>query len=185
MPANVRLRHAVAAPAILVGLLVGMTLATPARADVSEPPSYRVAKTVVLKAKPPKYVLPVEGGYRLTGRFGDVSGYWASVHTGLDFAAAYGTPIHAIAGGTVTFVGYDGSYGTKTVIRMANGTDLWFAHQSSTAVTVGQTVVPGQVIGYIGMTGNTTGPHVHVEVRPGGGDPVDPYAALIRWGLHP
>ena len=130
--------------------------------------------------------LPVEAGvYHLTSRFGECSGLWSHCHTGLDFAAPSGTPIHAIAGGVVTSVGYDGSYGNKTVVTLEDGTELWYCHQTAYAVSPGENVTAGQVIGSVGSTGNTTGPHVHVEVRPGAGDPVDPYAAMIAHGLHP
>lgn len=130
--------------------------------------------------------LPVEAGvYHLTSRFGECSGLWSHCHTGLDFAAPSGTPIHAIAGGVVTSVGYDGSYGNKTVITLEDGTELWYCHQTAYAVSPGENVTAGQVIGSVGSTGNTTGPHVHIEVRPGAGDPVDPYAAMIAHGLHP
>ncbi|MFT4083866.1 MAG: M23 family metallopeptidase, partial [Nocardioides sp.] len=133
-----------------------------------------------------KWVLPIEAGvYHLTARFGDVSGLWASVHTGLDFAAPYGTPIHAVASGTVTSVGYDGSYGNKTVVTLADGTEIWYCHQSQFAVSVGDTVTSDEVIGYVGATGNVTGPHVHIEVRPGGGDPVDPDPAFKEHGVNP
>jgi murein DD-endopeptidase MepM/ murein hydrolase activator NlpD len=130
--------------------------------------------------------LPVEAGvYHLTSRFGECSGLWSHCHTGLDFAAPSGTPIHAIAGGVVTSVGYDGSYGNKTVVTLEDGTELWYCHQTSFAVTTGDNVTAGQVIGLVGSTGNVTGPHVHIEVRPGAGDPVDPYAAMLAHGLHP
>ena len=131
-----------------------------------------------------QWVLPVEG-YHLTATFGQYSGLWAHFHTGLDFAAPSGTPIHAIANGVVTSVGYDGSYGNKTVITLDDGTELWFCHQTSYTVSAGQEVRAGELIGYIGSTGNVTGPHLHLEVRPGGGDPVDPYAALVVHGLQP
>ena len=85
----------------------------------------------------------------------------------------------SVANGVVTEVEYDGSYGNKTVVLLDDGTELWYCHQSSFAVGVGETVVGGQTIGYVGSTGNTTGPHLHLEVRPGAGDPVDPYAALV------
>jgi murein DD-endopeptidase MepM/ murein hydrolase activator NlpD len=130
-----------------------------------------------------QWVLPVDG-YHLTARFGDW-GLWASYHTGLDFAAAYGSPIKAMAGGEVTEVGYDGSYGNKVVITLDDGTELWFCHMSQTAATSGEEVRAGDLIGYLGDTGNTTGPHLHVEVRPGGGDPVDPYEAMVVHGLQP
>ncbi len=117
--------------------------------------------------------------FRLSSRFGECSALWARCHTGLDMAAPTGTPIHAIANGVVTEVGYDGSYGNKTVVQLEDGTELWYCHQSSFGVNVGETVVGGQTIGYVGSTGNTTGPHLHLEVHPGAGDPVDPYAALL------
>jgi hypothetical protein len=130
-----------------------------------------------------QWVLPVDD-YNLTAEFGDW-GLWASYHTGLDFSADYGAPIKAMANGVITEVGYDGSYGNKVVITLDDGTELWFCHMSEYAATSGQEVRAGEVIGYIGNTGNTTGPHLHVEVRPGAGDPVDPYAAMLVHGLNP
>jgi murein DD-endopeptidase MepM/ murein hydrolase activator NlpD len=130
-----------------------------------------------------QWALPMEG-YHLTAEFGDY-GLWASYHTGLDFAAPSGTPIHAIANGVVTSVGYDGAYGNKTVVTLDDGTELWFCHQTSFAVNEGDVVRAGQLLGYVGSTGNVTGPHLHLEVRPGGGDPVDPYEALRVHGLTP
>jgi murein DD-endopeptidase MepM/ murein hydrolase activator NlpD len=131
-----------------------------------------------------QWVLPVQS-YRLTATFGQFSGLWATSHTGLDFAAPEGTPIMAIANGVVTSTGYDGSYGNKTVLTLEDGTELWFCHQSAISVSSGQPVRAGQVIGAIGSTGNVTGPHLHLEVRPGAGDPVDPYEALRVHGLQP
>src|SRR5688500_3859625 len=71
-----------------------------------------------------QWVLPLDG-YDLTAEFGDW-GLWASYHTGLDFSAAYGAPIKAMANGEITEVGYDGSYGNKVVITLDDGTELWF-----------------------------------------------------------
>lgn len=141
------------------------------------------AEKVAAKLELNQWVLPVDG-YHLTARFGDY-GLWSSYHTGLDFAAPTGTPIHAVANGVVTSVGYDGSYGNKTVITLEDGTELWFCHQTSTVVSAGDTVTAGELIGYIGSTGHVTGPHLHLEVRPGGGDPVDPFAALVQHGVTP
>lgn len=124
-------------------------------------------------------------GYHLTGRFGMVSGLWASFHTGLDFAAPTGTPIYAVANGVITSTGWGGAYGNKTVETLEDGTEIWYAHQSAFEVQPGQHVTGGQLIGRIGSTGNTTGPHVHIEVRPGGGNPVDPYPAFLQHGVHP
>ncbi len=131
-----------------------------------------------------QWVLPT-AGYRLTATFGQFSGLWATSHTGLDFAAPEGTPLVAATNATVTSVGYDGSYGNKTVLTLEDGTELWYCHQSATSVSTGEQVRAGEVIGAIGSTGNVTGPHLHLEVRPGGGDPVDPYDALSVHGLQP
>lgn len=132
-----------------------------------------------------QWVLPVVG-YRLTARFGQGGGYWSSGrHTGLDFAGPSGTPIAAVAGGVVTSAGYEGAYGNRTIITLADGTEIWYCHQSSIQVSVGQQIAPGDPIGHTGSTGNVTGPHLHLEVHPGGGDPVDPYSQLVAHGVTP
>ena len=128
--------------------------------------------------------LPTQG-YHLTARFGMAGGLWSSNHTGLDFAAPTGTPIFAVANGVITETGWAGAYGNRTVETLADGTEIWYAHQSAIGVKQGQAVISGQEIGKIGATGNVTGPHVHLEVRPGGGDPVDPYQALVFHGVTP
>lgn len=132
------------------------------------------------------WVTPITpGGYVLTGRFGQYSGLWSTFHTGLDFACANGTPIHAIMNGTITSVGWGGAYGNLTQETLADGTVVYYAHQSAFGVSVGEKVTRDQVIGYVGATGNVTGPHVHLEIRPGGGDPVDPDEALKLHGVNP
>jgi murein DD-endopeptidase MepM/ murein hydrolase activator NlpD len=128
--------------------------------------------------------LPVSG-YHLTSRFGQCSSLWSHCHTGLDFAAAAGTPIKAVATGTVTEVGSAGAYGNRTIITLEDGTEMWYCHQTSYVVQTGQKVAAGTLIGSVGSTGNTTGPHLHLEVRPGAGDPVDPDQALVAHGLKP
>jgi hypothetical protein len=133
-----------------------------------------------------QWVLPVQAGvYQLTARFGEYSALWSHFHTGLDFAAPTGTPIMAVAGGTITEVGYSGAFGNRTIETLPDGTELWYCHQNTFGTSVGATVRPGEVIGYVGSTGNVTGPHLHLEVHPGGGDAVDPYAALVAHGLNP
>jgi murein DD-endopeptidase MepM/ murein hydrolase activator NlpD len=130
--------------------------------------------------------LPVASGvYHLTSRFGECSFLWANCHTGLDFAAPSGTPIESVANGVVTEAGYAGSYGNRTIVTLEDGTELWYCHQTSIAVSVGDTVRGGQLIGYVGSTGNVTGPHLHLEVHPGAGDAVDPFAALVVHGITP
>ena len=127
------------------------------------------------------WVYPLEPVF-LTARFGQY-GLWSSYHTGLDFNGDTGDQIHAIANGVVTFAGYDGSYGNKTVVTLEDGTELWFCHQTTQYVSVGDKVLRGDIIGTVGSTGHVTGSHLHVEVRPGGGDPVDPYTAMQQHGL--
>ncbi len=130
--------------------------------------------------------LPIpKGVYHLTARFGQCSGLWSHCHTGLDFAAPEGTQIHAVANGVITGTGWAGAYGNRTEMRLEDGTVLWYCHQSAIQVKPGDVVAGGQVIGLVGSTGNTTGPHLHLEVRPGGGDPVDPYEALEVRGVTP
>ena len=146
--------------------------------------SQRVVRGVKLHAKPPPWVLPVEG-YHLTGRFGASSGLWSSTHTGLDFAADEGAEIRSIGPGVVVSTAYDGAFGNKTVVKLDDGTVLWYCHQSEVAVERGQRLTPGDLVGYVGSTGNVTGPHLHLEVHPGGGDPIDPDAWLSEHGLHP
>lgn len=123
--------------------------------------------------------------YRLTATFGQSSGLWSSTHTGLDFAAPTGTPVMAVTNGTVTSAEYAGAYGNQIIITSEDGEELWYCHLNEYAASVGDTVRAGDVIGYVGSTGNSTGPHMHLEVRPGAGDPVDPYAALVEHGLQP
>jgi murein DD-endopeptidase MepM/ murein hydrolase activator NlpD len=181
------LRRPALTRATVIGLLAVSAVGFPgasAPAAADPLPAYRVAPGAVLHPRPPLFVLPV-AHYRLTGRFGDRSGLWSTVHTGLDFAAPSGTPIRSVAAGTVLSTGYDGRYGEKTVIRLADGTELWFCHQSRIDVRVGEQVGRGRVVGAIGSTGNVTGPHLHLEVHPGGGDPVDPFAWLRSRGLRP
>jgi len=98
-------------------------------------------------------------------------------HTGVDIAAPMGTPIRACKAGKVVIASWQGGYGNAVVLDHGGGMGTLYGHQSSMAVSVGQTVASGQVIGYVGSTGNSTGPHLHFEVRLGG-TPVDPVPYL-------
>jgi len=102
---------------------------------------------------------------------------WGSLHPGIDIGAAMGTPIHAAASGRVIVASYSGGYGNLIVIDHGNGLATAYAHQSSMAATEGQQVSQGEVIGYVGSTGFSTGPHLHFEVRVSG-SPVDPLGYL-------
>ena len=111
---------------------------------------------------------------------------WSSgFHTGLDFAAPTGTPLKAVHGGTVKEAGWSGSYGYRTILQLDDGTEVWYCHQSSIGVGVGQRVTTGQVIGRVGATGNVTGAHLHLEIHQGGGSASDPLSWLMSKGLNP
>lgn len=133
-----------------------------------------------------QYALPTSS-YTLTSTFGQAGAYWASgQHTGLDFAAPSGTLIKAVHTGTITSAGWDGSYGYKTVLTLDDGTEIWYAHQSSISVSVGQKVTTGEVIGRVGSTGNSTGAHLHLEVHTSGSaSGIDPLTWLRSKGLNP
>ncbi|QLE76112.1 M23 family metallopeptidase [Streptomyces rectiverticillatus] len=129
------------------------------------------------------FKLPL-ASYTLTAGFGQAGNMWSANHTGEDFAAPTGTPVRAVGGGKIVQAGWAGAYGYRIVLRLDDGTELWFCHLSSMVVTSGK-VAPGQVIGRVGATGNVTGPHLHLEVRPGGGAPIDPLGWLRNRGLQP
>ncbi|MFD7404548.1 M23 family metallopeptidase [Streptomyces sp. NPDC059866] len=133
-----------------------------------------------------QYALPTSS-YTITSSFGQAGALWSSgYHTGLDFAAPTGTPLKAVHSGTITEAGWNGSYGYKTVLTLDDGTEVWYAHQSSINVSVGQKVTTGEVIGRVGATGNVTGAHLHLEVHPdGAGSGIDPLAWLQSKGLNP
>ncbi|AEN13717.1 MULTISPECIES: M23 family metallopeptidase [unclassified Streptomyces] len=111
---------------------------------------------------------------------------WSSgYHTGSDFQAASGTSVRAIGAGTVVSAGWSGSYGNEIVIQHSDGMYSQYAHLSSLGVSAGQTVTGGEQIGLSGSTGNSTGPHLHFEVRtgPSYGSDVDPIAYLRSHGV--
>lgn len=111
-------------------------------------------------------IRPISG--TITSRFGASSNIRSSAHTGLDISAPTGTAIKAAASGTVTFAGWKGSYGYMIVISHGNGVQTYYAHCSKLYASVGQTVSQGETIAAVGSTGNSTGPHLHLEVRVNG-----------------
>ncbi|WP_309049852.1 LysM peptidoglycan-binding domain-containing M23 family metallopeptidase [Streptomyces sp.] len=130
------------------------------------------------------WVAPVAGGvstpYRASGSMWS-SGY----HTGADFIASSGTTVRAVGAGTVVSAGWSGAYGNEVVIQHADGNYSQYAHLSSLAVSAGQSVSGGQQIGLSGSTGNSTGPHLHFEIRtsPSYGSDIDPLAYLRQHGV--
>ncbi|MGI5481876.1 M23 family metallopeptidase [Streptomyces lavendofoliae] len=128
------------------------------------------------------WVAPVEG-YALSAGFHRAGAHWAHRHTGQDFAVAVGTPVRSVGAGRVHSVSCGGAFGIQVVVRHAGGWFSQYAHLAAPGVVTGQPVVAGQVIGRSGNTGNSTGPHLHFEVRltPYMGSAVDP----VRWlGEH-
>ena len=123
-------------------------------------------------------------GWPVSGEITSPYGYrvhpiWGTTiyHSGIDIGVDEGTPVHAADGGVVVWSGWMGGYGYAVVIDHGNGLSTLYGHNSELAVDEGQSVAKGQVISYAGSTGNSTGPHVHFEVRVNG-DPVDPMGYL-------
>ena len=137
-------------------------------AQASPPPSGTSAPAASSRG----LIWPVNGP--ITSPFGM---RWGKLHPGIDIGAPMGTPIKAAASGRVILAAYSGGYGNLVVIDHGNGLATAYAHQSRIAVSVGQQVGQGQVIGYVGSTGYSTGPHLHFEVRVNG-TPVDPMGYL-------
>ena len=107
---------------------------------------------------------------------------FSRMHNGIDFGASWGTPIHAAADGQVTKAGWAGGYGRQVRITHGEGMATSYSHMSRMVVEPGTFVRQGQLIGYVGSSGLSTGPHLHYEVLRGG-TPVDPMT--VRFAAHP
>jgi murein DD-endopeptidase MepM/ murein hydrolase activator NlpD len=131
------------------------------------------------------FVSPVDAPtgtpYRKAG-----SAWSKGYHTGVDFAVPTGTTVKAVSAGQVVSSGWAGSFGYQVVIRHSDGRYTQYAHLSAISVKSGQSVGAGQRIGRSGSTGNSTGPHLHFEVRtgPGFGSDIDPVAYLRAGGVR-
>ncbi|CAM5625822.1 M23 family metallopeptidase [Streptomyces narbonensis] len=154
-------------------------------------------KAVAVKATPvkaakkatPSWVKPV-ASYTLTASYNQGGAMWAHKHSGQDFAVPVGTPVKAAGTGTVVKAGPNGggdgpAYGNAIVVKHANGTYSQYAHLSKIKVNVGQKVAAGQQIALSGNTGNSSGPHLHFEIRttPNYGSAVNPAAFLRTHGV--
>lgn len=127
-------------------------------------------------------VRPVSGG-SLSARFGQRGSNWSSgYHTGLDFVVPTGTAAHAVTSGIITDAGPAGRYGNRVILTGSDGTQFYYAHLSRISVSRGTRVLAGHQIGLTGETGNTTGPHLHFEVRRAG-VPTDPAKWLAAHGV--
>ena len=99
---------------------------------------------------------------------------WGRLHAGEDFAVDVGTPLASMSSGTVVFAGPESGFGNLVQVRYWDGTISYYGHMSRVSVNVGERVEPGQVVGLSGNTGHSTGPHLHLEIHPNGGQAVDP-----------
>lgn len=121
-------------------------------------------------------------GYTLTSGYGY---RWGRMHPAQDLAAASGTPVRAMSTGTVISAGWSNvGYGYTVEIRYWDGTESLFAHNSRLLVSVGESVDPGEKVAYSGSTGNSTGPHLHLEIRPDGSGATPPRSWLADRGVY-
>ncbi len=132
-----------------------------------------VARDRLLAAIPS--INPVGGG--IASGFGWRVDPWPEFHQGVDLEADYGTPVHASADGVVVATGWEGGFGNKVDIDHGNGYHTWYAHLSRFAVEPGEHVRRGDVIAYVGATGDATGPHLHYQVMRAG-EPINPVPYL-------
>ncbi|MDQ8704283.1 peptidoglycan DD-metalloendopeptidase family protein [Streptomyces sp. LHD-70] len=142
----------------------------------------KAAEAARKEAMRPKFALPVKQ-HGLSAFYGQSGINWMSTHSGIDFPVSYGTPVLAAADGTVR-TQWNPAYGNMAIVTTADGTELWYCHLSSTKIRSGS-VKAGDTIAYSGNSGNSTGPHLHFEVRPGGGSAIDPLPWLRSHGLDP
>ncbi|MDF3303018.1 M23 family metallopeptidase [Streptomyces tropicalis] len=147
------------------------------------------APAAVTKASAATWVDPVKK-YTLTASFDQNGSHWMHKHSGQDFAVPIGTNVMAAHGGTVVKAGPNGAgdgpaYGNAIVIKHGNGTYSQYAHLSRIDVRIGQVVATGQHIARSGNTGNTTGPHLHFEIRktPNYGSAINPVVFLRTHGV--
>ncbi|MER6161992.1 M23 family metallopeptidase [Streptomyces sp. NPDC001868] len=139
--------------------------------------------------KAASWISPVKG-YKLSASFAQAGNMWSAKHSGQDFAVKSGTAVVATHGGTVVKAGGNGAgdgpaYGNAVVIKHGNGTFSQYAHLSKVGVKIGQVVKTGQRIAFSGNTGNSSGPHLHFEIRTTAnyGSAVDPVAFLRTKGI--
>lgn len=122
--------------------------------------------------------LPTEN-YRLSARYNQRGRMWSSGrHTGLDFSTSRGTAVRSVASGKVVKSGWAGPYGKLVIVRHFDGKSTYYAHLAGIKVKRGQKVAAGQRLGAVGSTGNSTGPHLHFEVRSKRGQHMNPQAHL-------
>ncbi|HOF63357.1 MAG TPA: M23 family metallopeptidase [Dermatophilaceae bacterium] len=133
---------------------------TPSDTPTSDVPATGTPAPVGSKA----WVKPINS-YVLTSGYG---WRWGRIHAAQDFAVSVGTPVKSMSSGVVVAAGWMGTYGNRVEIKYWDGTVSLYAHNSALKVKVGDKVAPGQIVALSGNTGNSTGPHLHVEIRTNG-----------------
>lgn len=193
---TVRTRVGIAGVAALAAVGVVGALASPAtaasgakaaeKAGVTQAVNSRSAPAAKTAKTAKEFVAPVKGASVTTPYRAGGSRWSSGKHSGIDFAAPSGTSVRAAGAGTVSIAGWGGAYGNNIVIRHRSGDYTQYAHLSAMDVRVGQKVKPGQRIGRVGSTGNSTGPHLHFEARttPYYGSDVNPVNYLRSKGVR-
>ncbi|MFJ8944329.1 M23 family metallopeptidase [Streptomyces sp. NPDC102395] len=185
---QLRTRAAVGAAALGASVVLGSGVASAAQPAAAKPAA--VAKPAAAAAKKSASWADPVAKYRLSASFAQAGGMWAHKHSGQDFAVPTGTKVMAAHGGIVVKAGGNGAgdgpaYGNAVVIKHANGVYSQYAHLSRVDVNVGQVVKTGQRIALSGNTGNSSGPHLHFEIRttPNYGSAIDPVKFLRAKGV--
>lgn len=141
----------------------------------------RAVEAAKISAKGHGWQLPTTNPVKTSG-----FGYrWGRLHAGEDFALPTGTDLASMSTGKVDFAGTESGYGTLLKIRYWDGTVSYFAHMSSISVSVGEGVAAGQIVGKSGNSGHSTGPHLHLEIHPRGGEAIDPLPWLASHNIAP
>jgi murein DD-endopeptidase MepM/ murein hydrolase activator NlpD len=151
-------------------------VATKAEITTPAPAVVKKKKKTSRAARGFKYVRATSGP--VSASFGERSRYWSVRHTGIDYNASYGARVKAVLAGKVVFAGRAGAYGNLIVIKAKSGAAVWYAHLSSINVKKGKKVKRSQFIGRVGSTGNSTGAHLHLEIRRND-YPIDPAKFLL------
>ncbi|WP_051874706.1 M23 family metallopeptidase [Streptomyces exfoliatus] len=190
-PVAVTASAAVAAQADTQAHVAAQVKAAAAKASAAKQAAVvkQAAAKAVAAKKAPSWVKPVTS-YTLTASYNQGGAMWSHKHSGQDFAVPVGTPVKAAGAGTVVKAGPNGggdgpAYGNAIVVKHTNGTYSQYAHLSKIKVHVGQKVGAGQQIALSGNTGNSSGPHLHFEIRttPNYGSSVNPAAFLRSHGV--
>ncbi|MCZ7458766.1 M23 family metallopeptidase [Streptomyces sp. WMMC940] len=184
-----RTRGAVVAAGLGAVMVVGAGAGVASADTAKSAPAAAEAKPAAKKAKANAWVKPVSG-YTLTASFNQGGAMWSHKHSGQDFAVPVGTPVKAASGGVVVKAGPNGggdgsAYGNAIVIKHGNGKYSQYAHLSKINVHVGQSVNTGKLIALSGNTGNSSGPHLHFEIRttPNYGSALNPANFLRAQGV--